>query len=225
MEVQIRHKEQEIKERKESLEILMKETRTLWNKCNCSSVDKIGSLVVAIIESKCKTYDQWEDYFFNKLNGQEKVIFMYKEFGKILKENNIECTKQDIIDLILIRTLYETWVGYKSELEVRNWLSSQEEVVGVRKSTAKQDYVQCIDFIVFLKNNVQIGLQVKPISFFVDCTFGDNVKAKVLLQKMKQFEGLDIFVVMVDDGKVSEFSKSQYNRYKQYWLKGEKKRV
>ena len=223
--VQIRHKENEIKTKKEDLDFLLKETNKLWNSCNCSSVDKIGSLVIAIMESKCKTYDQWEDYFFNKLNGQEKVIFMYKEFGKILKENNIECTQQELIDLILIRTLYETWIGYKAEEETKKWLSSQEEVIGVRKSTPNHDYEQAIDFVVFLKNNVQIGVQVKPISFFVNCTFIGNEKAKALLGKMKQFNGLDVFIVMVDDGKVTDFSKSQYNRYKQYWLKGEKKRV
>ena len=225
MEVQIRNSESEIKTKKENLDFLLKETNKLWNSCNCSSIDKIGSLVIAIMESKCKSYNEWEDYFFSKLNGQEKVISMYTSFSKVLKENNIKCTTQDIIDLILIRTLYETWIGYKAEEETKKWLSSQEEVIGVRKSTPKQYYEQAIYFIVFIKNNVQIGVQVKPISFFVNCTFIGNEKAKALVGKMNKFEGLDVFVVMCDDGKVTDFSKSQYNRYKQYWLKGEKKRV
>ena len=225
MEVKVRYKEKEIKAKKEEIHTLLKKTNKIWNSCNCSSSNKIGSLVNLLKESKCKTYNEWEEHFFDKLDGANKILSMYKSFYKYIKDNNIECSKQNIIDLIIIRTIYETWIGSKEEDVVEEWLLNQEEVSQVRHSNNIEDFENGIDFVVFLKNNNVIGVQSKPMSFFNDCTFGDNSKAKVLLKKMRKFNCLDIFIVMMDGDRVTNFTQSQWNRYKQYWLKGERKHV
>ena len=223
MNVRIEYTKKELEEIKKNKYFQFVETNDIWNTCNCSSPDKIGSLVSLLTKNNCSSYEEWSKTFFENVK-EEQIIEMLCSFGDELKRNNIKYCVQDIINIILVRCILETWEGVQGEEKIKEWLLEQDNVLKVDHSNEIQDY-DGVDFIVTLKNNHKIATQIKPLTFCVKGTFCDSKIGKVALAKLYQASGevLDVFFAWVDFGEVPNLTKIQWQTYSRNWNEGRKK--
>ena len=221
--------ELELRKKKEKLHKFLKRTNYCWNNSNCSRPQILGGLVEMLENSNCLNFEDWEQLFYKEVS-KEQLNRCYFIFEDCLKKNDIEYTKQDLIDTILIHCILETWDGFVQERNVKSWLLNQDEVIDVEKTKQDIDYEIGIDFVVTLTNFKKIGVQVKPISFTISCSFmGTNIM-NPLLGKMKKWKdlnenNLDIFIIFTDGENISNISKTQFWRYVEDWKNGRVKDV
>ena len=223
MEVKIDYTKKELEEIKQNKHFQFVETNNIWNTCNCSNPKEIGSLVSLLIKNNCSSFEEWNKTFFENVK-EEQILKMIISFNSELKRNNIKYETQDIVNIILVRCILETWQGVQGENKIKNWLLEQDNVLKVEHSNEVQDY-DGVDFVVTLKNNHKIAIQIKPLTFCIKGTFSDTKIGKVALGKLFKSSGdvLDVFFAWVDFGQVPNITKLQWQTYSRNWNEGRKK--
>jgi len=155
-------------------ETLLNYATNRWGYNKSSSVGKIAELI-----RKCqpKTIKEWEDYYFsnakqNKQNGEQITREYLEDLGKKLYikisevvDNELQqITEEECISYIYNLVINRTFDGYYTE--ITTIYGQLEKILGVKIKSAPDEFDRkySVDFYIEIKENVYIGLQIKPVS-------------------------------------------------------------
>ena len=200
-------------------------TSEFWNTSKCNSVEVLGSLMEHINEcfkeKEIYNFEEWETYFYSKVT-KEQLNKCYFQFKNELDKNNIKYTKEELKNTILIHCILQTYEGYTRENIAKNFLRKNKDIVKIEKTSKEIDANYFIDYILTLKNNKRVGVQVKSLSYVFMVMKQDKEKNsyKKLVEKMNSYKGCDYtFVLFVDVDRVAKVSEQHFNSKIGWWLR------
>ena len=132
---------------------------------NFTSRHKVGTVSELIEQSKAKTKEDWERYYYEHGRAEEELeaigAQLYEKvlaFRKITLEDCQRCIKQYVID--------NTWEGIRlRELNTIDQLRKKHGITGFEKTDGRTDAVYAVDWERTFPGGKKIGLQIKPRSY------------------------------------------------------------
>jgi len=132
---------------------------------NFTSRYKVGTVSELIEQSKAKTKEDWERYYYEHGRSEEELdaigAQLYQKilvFREITLEDCQRCIKQYVID--------NTWEGiYLREHNTIDRLQKQHGIAGFQKTDGHTDAVFAVDWERTFAGGKKIGLQIKPKSY------------------------------------------------------------
>ena len=155
-------------------ETLLNYATNRWKYNQSSSVGKVAEL---IRQCQPKTIKEWEDFYFqnakqNKKNGEKITRGYIEDLGKKLYikisevvENELQqITEEECISFIYNLVINRTFDGYYTE--ITSIYEQLEKILCVKIKSAPDEFDRKygVDFYIEIKENVYIGLQIKPVS-------------------------------------------------------------
>lgn len=174
---------------------------------------KVGTVMALIRECQPKTFDEWQQYYFEKAHTKTKVPIkvtkeILYELGERLYEKITEVvipewteafkqiSKQDCRDYIYEVTVARTYDGFITEKSVINdFLAKIFPDVKFEESDSDLDHSGDVDYICKVGNNA-FGIQIKPITG--NANFGNYKLTERMQANFDAFEekyGGKVFVV------------------------------
>lgn len=186
-----------------------------------SRPNKVGAVMALVRQCQPKTYDEWEQWFFDNAYTDSKhptkvTKESLAELGERLyaKITEVvipewqaafrELTEEDCINYIYNLTLSRTYDGYIREKSVVNdGLSKIFPDISFEESDPELDHSGDIDYIARIGNKA-IGIQIKPV------TAGANFGGYSLTERMrgsfdnfKDIYGGEVFIVYSLKGEIA----------------------
>lgn len=174
---------------------------------------KVGTVMALIRECQPKTFDEWEQFYFEKAHTKTKKPIkvtkdILQELGDRLYEKITEVvipewteafkqiTKEDCIEYIYQVTVPRTYDGYLTEKSVINdYLAKIFPMVKFEESDSDLDHSGDVDYIGKVGNKA-FGIQIKPIT--ANANFGNYKLTERMQANFEAFEekyGGKVFVV------------------------------
>ena len=147
------------------------------NRCGYNKSSSVGKIAELIRQCQPKTIQEWEDFYFsnatqNKKNGEKITRSYIEDLGKKLYikisevvENELQqITEEECISYIYNLVINRTFDGYYTEISTI--YGQLEKILGVKIKSAPDEFDRkySVDFFIEIKENVYIGLQIKPVS-------------------------------------------------------------
>lgn len=174
---------------------------------------KVGRVMALIRECQPKTFDQWENWYFqNAFSETKEPVKVTKDiltelgqrlFAKITEivipewtEAFRNITEQDCIEYIYQLTIHRTYDGYINEKSIIT--DNLEKIfpdVIFEESDPELDHAGDIDFIGRVENKA-FGIQIKPVTNRAN--FGNYKPSERMKQNFDKFEqdyGGKVFIV------------------------------
>lgn len=153
----------------------------VWNQYRFNSSKNVGKLMHLINEINPNNMSEWIRGYFNSGkvyqdlldNGEEPNPKQYgrtkhflkklaSKFQKALLANCINVTFEEAYEYVLIRVLYETWIGYRRERKALEMLTKTFPECEVKHTSDKVDALMAVDYELFSHDGKRIvGIQVK----------------------------------------------------------------
>ena len=132
---------------------------------NFTSRHKVGTVSELIEQSKAKTKEEWERYYYEHGRAEEELeeigAQLYQKvlaFRAISREDCQRCIKQYVID--------NTWEGiHLREHNTIERLQKQHGITGFHKTDGRTDAVYAVDWERTFPGGRKLGLQIKPKSY------------------------------------------------------------
>lgn len=197
--------------------VLFRRSNKIWNKYGFNSRANIGHLMKLINEVQPKNLNDWiirylesgkeyEDLLKHNIQanpcnyGRTKYQLkrIASDFHEELAYQGYNIDFETTYEFVLIRVLYETWLGYSRERHVFNVLKSVYPHLEIRHADPIIDIEMAVDFEVLKNGKLLLGIQVKS----------NNVSTETI--KMNQRKnarytsqyGADVFYVVYYDGRI-----------------------
>ncbi len=155
-------------------ETLLNYATNRWGLNKSSSVDRIAELI-----RKCqpKTLHEWEEFYFNnaKQNKQNGIKItreyianlgkeLYIKISEIVENELQQITEEECISYIYNLVINRTYDGYYTEITTIYGQLEKILCVKIKSAPDEFDRKYGVDFYIEIKENVYIGLQIKPVS-------------------------------------------------------------
>ena len=149
---------------------------------------KVGAVMELIRECQPKTFEEWQQYYFQKAYTKTKIPIkvtkeILNELGERLYEKITETvipewteafrqiTKQDCIDYVYELTIPRTYDGFLTEKSIVNdYLVKIFPIVKFEESDSDLDHSGDVDYIGWVGKKA-FGIQIKPIT--ANANFGN----------------------------------------------------
>lgn len=197
---------------------LFKKSNKIWNDEKLNSRMNIGSLMHLINTMQPSTLEEWINMYFESGKKYENLLLNhkyanYKEFGRSPKQLEIIATKlmeaineqgYDInfnlaYKYVLIRVLYETWIGYSRERITLKKLQESFPNLIIRHTDQEIDSCMAVDFEVLTKGNkLLLGIQVKSPRIRKQTMDLNLAKNKKYIKKYN----VDVFYLIEDNNEL-----------------------
>jgi hypothetical protein len=186
-----------------------------------SRPNKVGGVMALIRECQPKTYEEWEQMYFEKSYTESKnpskiTPEILQELGVRLYEKITqvvipewqaafqELTLQDCIDYIYNLTIQRTYDGYLREKSVVNdGLAKHFPNVAFVESDNDLDHAGDIDYLGFV-GKYAFGIQIKPVTS--KSNFGNYSPSERMKQNFREFEEKykgKVFIIYSLDGEIA----------------------
>lgn len=198
------------------------DSNKIWNEEKYNRRSNIGDLMEQINTLKPKDQNQWYSYYldtsrkdnnnFSRARSINELNKISKNFQKSLEENNIHVSEDEAQKYVLIRTMYETYVGYQRE---ENTINRLQKFLGnefkIEKADRDVDTKYNIDiFAINTKTNEQIiGFQIKSEQF--QTAYHNNIRQDVTEENEQGFKEYlndrgvpSIFIFADKNGKIND---------------------
>jgi len=174
---------------------------------------KVGAVMALIRECQPKTFEEWQQYYFEKAHTKTKVPIkvtkeILNELGERLYEKITEVvipewteafkqiTKQDCYDYVYEVTVPRTYDGFLTEKSVINdFLAKKFTDIKFEESDSDLDHAGDIDYIGRIGNKA-FGIQIKPVTG--NANFGNYKLTERMQANFEAFEekyGGKVFIV------------------------------
>ena len=174
---------------------------------------KVGAVMALIRECQPKTFQDWENYYFEKAYSKTKAPIkvtkeiltelgerLYEKITEVVIPEWIEAfnqiTKQDCYDYVYEVTIPRTYDGYITKKSVINdFLAKKFPAVNFEESDSDLDHAGDIDYIGKVGNKA-FGIQIKPIT--ANSNFGNYNLSERMQKNFQDFEekyGGKVFIV------------------------------
>jgi hypothetical protein len=186
-----------------------------------SRPNKVGAVMALIRQCQPKTIEEWEKWYFENAQSEGKNSFKITEknlaeLGERLYEkiNDVvipdwqeafnSLTKQDCYDYIRNLTINRTFDGYIREKSVvYDGLAKIFPNIRFEESSPELDHAGDVDYLGIVKENVALGIQVKPIT--AQANFGNYSPSERMKYSFENFTddfGGKVFIVFSLDGEI-----------------------
>ena len=174
---------------------------------------KVGAVMALIRECQPKTFDEWQQYYFENAHTKTKVPIkvtkeILNELGDRLYDKIIEVvipewteafrqiTKQDCYDYVYEVTVPRTFDGFLTEKSVINdFLAKKFPGVIFEESDSDLDHSGDVDYIGKVGDKA-FGIQIKPVT--ANANFGNYKLTERMQANFESFEekyGGKVFVI------------------------------
>lgn len=174
---------------------------------------KVGAVMALIRECQPKTFEEWQQYYFEKAHTKTKVPVkvtqeILNELGERLYEKITEVvipewteafrqiTKQDCCDYVYEVTVPRTYDGFVTEKSVINdFLAKKFPEIKFEESDSDLDHSGDVDYIGKVGSKA-FGIQIKPVTG--NANFGNYKLTERMQANFESFEekyGGKVFVV------------------------------
>ena len=145
-----------------------------WGYNKSSSVGKLAELI-----RDCQPVDlqEWENYYFsnaiqNKKNGIQITREYIEELGKklyiklteVVQSELADITEEECIDYAYNLVINRTYDGYRTEIQTIYGYLEKELNIKINSAPDEWDRSYSVDFYIKIKDEIYIGLQIKPVS-------------------------------------------------------------
>ena len=143
-----------------------------------SRPNKVGEVMDLIRKCQPNSFQEWENFYFQnattKTKNPSKIsletlnelgIRLYEQVTKVVIPEWSDITQQDCINYIYNLVINRTFDGYLREKSVIN-----DELAKIfpnyifEESPPELDHAGDIDYLIKIRDNIAIGLQIKPIT-------------------------------------------------------------
>lgn len=186
-----------------------------------SRPSKVGAVMELIRECQPATFEEWENYYFERAytitkdatkvtEGTLKELGqrLYCKITEIVKPEWIrafnELTEQDCIDYIYNLTINRTYDGYIREKSVVNdGLAKEFPSLLFEETDPELDHAGDIDYIARIGNEA-IGIQIKPITAASNfSTYKPSERMQKNFDNFKAQYGGSVFIVYSQKGEIA----------------------
>lgn len=160
-----------------------KETNEIWNRLGFNATAEVGNLMYLIKLSGAKTFEEWEKFYIKSGHERQGIIArgynryytrdLDIEYGRTVRQlankarTFADATGIDIafaFNSVYIRIIDETWLGYQRELKAIKLLNKNKNII-VKNVDYKKDVKYAVDFEVFIKDELILGIQLKSTKY------------------------------------------------------------
>jgi hypothetical protein len=149
------------------------------NRWGLNKKESVGPVSLWIRECAPKTKDEWELFYYKKLNRmlKEKGIALtpkeylqnlgqklYTKITEVLQAEIEEVKEKDCIQYIYNLVINRTFEGYQTEVKTIYGILQKELNVEIKPAPDEWDRLYNVDFYIQIGNKY-IGLQIKPITY------------------------------------------------------------
>lgn len=187
-----------------------------------SRPNKVGAVMALIRECQPKTFEEWEQWYFeNAITAGKKSFKITKdslrELGERLYEKITEVvipewqeafnalTKEDCYNYIYNLTINRTYDGYIREKSVVNdGLAKLFPQIRFEESPPELDHAGDIDYLGYVTEDKAFGIQIKPVT--AQSNFGNysvSERMKASFESFKEDFGGNVFIVFSLDGEIA----------------------
>jgi len=189
-------------------------------KWGLTKTHKVGEVMALIRECQPKTFEEWEQWYFEHAHTKTKVPHKVtkeslRELGERLHTKIIEflipkwqeafrtLTLDDCIDFIYNLTINRTYDGYVTEKSVvTDGLSKKFPSIKFEESSPQLDHAGDIDYLGWVGDKA-FGIQIKPVT--ARANFGGyslTERMKASFEEFTQTYGGKVFIVFSLDGEI-----------------------
>lgn len=156
-------------------------TNRIWNILHFNSRQNVGHLMALINNCNPKSYKEWVNYYllyrskeYNESQLFHSLIHKFADAARISNENSYK--------FIIIRVLYETWIGYQRESKTMTILAGFAKKNGLfaLKSSDLDDIHKSIDYVLCYRGRPVLNIQAKSEKFLntVNNAILENISCK-----------------------------------------------
>lgn len=189
-------------------------------KWGLTKTHKVGEVMALIRECQPKTFEEWEQWYFEHAHTKTKVphkvtMESLRELGERLYTKITEflipewqeafrtLTLDDCIDFIYNLTINRTYDGYVTEKSVvTDGLSKKFPSITFEESSPQLDHAGDIDYLGWVGDKA-FGIQIKPVT--AKANFGGyslSERMKASFEEFTQTYGGKVFIVFSLDGEI-----------------------
>lgn len=196
---------------------MFRRSNKFWNMYGYNSRASIGHLMKLINQMRPVSLEDWIYSYLDSGKEYERLLkagakvdpsdygrskYQLKQiasdFHQDLLNNNFRIDYETTYQYVLIRVLYETWIGYSRERHIFNVLKSFFNTYEVRHADPIVDIEMAVDFEILKNGKLLLGIQAK----------GNNTSPTTLKlnqRKNKRYTsqyGAEVFYLVYNEGKI-----------------------
>ena len=145
-----------------------------WGLNKSASIGKTSELIRLCDPKK---YEEWVEYYFNhalqnKKNGckitrefiEELGNTLYIKLTEVVSKELEEISQEECIDYVYNLVINRTYEGFQTE--IKTVYGQLEKIIGCQINPAPDEWDRrfCVDFYIEVKPNLNIGIQIKPVT-------------------------------------------------------------
>lgn len=155
-------------------ETLLNYAMNRWGLNKASSIGKTSELIRNCAPA---TYQDWVDYYFKEAEQKKKDgrhvtaedlvnlgEILYVKLSEVVSKELEEITHEECVDYVYNLIINRTFEGYQTEIKTVYGILEKELDRSIKPASDKLDRSLSVDFFIEVKQDICIGIQIKPVT-------------------------------------------------------------